>query len=302
MLEGAPAGGLGERLLALRGFSLLAALPASELALVARLSRERDLQPGDQLAAAGDSVQAVQLIVSGQVTLSRAGRPVPHTGDLETIGLLPLAAGVPHPFTALAADAVHALEIDADLVAEVLEDDFGLFTRVLRLGAAAALAASPPAGVHPPDGDLLGRRGQMRALGSAPWRPGLAPLDAAQKLLALRATALLRTLPVDGLAALAKRLEPVQLRPGAELRVREGTGEVLLLVAGRVTTSGGELAPGDAPGLLEALAGAAPAFELRTLTPAQLLRTTAADLFDVLEDHHATGRALLAEIVRVIAT
>jgi CRP-like cAMP-binding protein len=299
MLEGTPPGGLGERLLALRGFSLLAALPASELALVARLSHERDLQPGERLAVAGESVHAVQLIVSGLVSLSRAGRPMSRAGGVETVGLLPLAAGVPHPFTAVATDAVHALEIEADLVAEVLEDDFGLFARILQLGAAAALAASPRAEEDRPAGDLLQRRAEARELVAASRRPPpkLAPLDAAEKLLALRATALFRTLPVDGLAALAKRLQPVQLRPGAELRAPQGSPDVLLVVAGRVATTDGELAPGAAPGLLEALAGASRPMHLRALTPAQLLQTTIADLFDVLEDHHAMARALLAAIL-----
>ena len=288
-------GGFGERLLALRGFSLLSALPATELALVARLSRERDLQAGEAFAVEGEPVQAVQLIVSGQARLWRAGLPIPSTAALDTVGLLPLAAGLPHPFSVVAVDAVHALEIDADLVAEVLEDDFALFARVLRLGAGYALAradlAVPPAVQRPQPGSIVA--------GSA--RPSLAPLDAAERLLALRGMPLFRTAPVDGLAALAKRLELVQLPPSGELRTRAGSGDVLLLVAGRARLAAGDLESGAALGVLEALADQSPALHLRALAPVQLLRGSVADLFDVLEDHHAMGRQLLAEILRAIA-
>jgi CRP-like cAMP-binding protein len=300
MLDGAPPGGLGERLLALRGLPLLAALPAAELALVARLSRERDLQPGETLAVEGDSVQAVQLIVSGQVTLARDGRPVPGAGVLETVGLLPLAAGLPHPFTAVAADAVHALEIDAELVAEVLEDDFGLFARVLQLGAVAALAATARATRRDPAAEA-GRPGAQRTTIAGSPGKALAPLDAAERLLVLRGNTWFRTVPLDSLAALAKRLELVQLRPDAELTAPRGPGDLLLLVAGRASTAAGELGPGAALGVLEGLADASSPIALRALTPVQLLRGSASDLFDVLEDHPAMGRALLAEMVRVIA-
>ena len=300
MLDGAPPGGLGERLLALRGFSLLAALPAAELALVARLSRERDLSPGETLAVEGESVQTVRLIVSGQVTLSRAGRPMPGVGALETVGLLALAAGLPHPFTAVAADAVHALEIDAELVAEVLEDDFGLFARVLQLGANAALAATARATPRDLAADA-GRWGKQRTTIAGSPRPALPPIDVAETLLALRATTWFRAVPLDALAALAKRLELVQLRTGAELAAPNGAGDLLLLVAGRARTAAGELAPGAALGVLETLADTSPPMPLRALSPVQLLRASASDLFDVLEDHPAMGRALLAEMLRVIA-
>lgn len=298
MHEGAPPGGFGERLLALRGFSLLSALPASELALVARLSHERDLQAGEAIAVEGEPVQAVQLIVSGQARLWRAGLPIASTAALDTVGLLPLAAGLPHPFSVVAADPVHALEIDADLVAEVLEDDFALFARVLRLGAASALAradltAPPAAHEGPPPGSIVA--------GSA--RPSLAPLDTAEKLLALRGMPLFRAAPVDGLAALAKRLELVLLPPGGELQTRAGSGDVLLLVAGRARLAAGdrETGAGADMGVLEALADLSPALHLRALAPVQILRGNVADLFDVLEDHHAMGRQLLAEILRAIA-
>jgi CRP-like cAMP-binding protein len=299
--EVAPPGGFGERLLALRGFSLLSALPASELALVARLSRERDLQAGEALAVEGEPVQAVQLVVSGQARLWRVGLPIPSTAPLDTVGLLPLAAGLPHPFSVVAADPVHALEIDADLVAEVLEDDFALFARVLRLGAVSALAradlAAPAAAHHgPAPGSIVA--------GSA--RPSLAPLDTAERLLALRGMPLFRAAPVDGLAALAKRLELVQLPPGGELRTRAGSGDILLLVAGRARLAGGGdletgAGAGAEMGVLEALADLSPALHLRALAPVQVLRGNVADLFDVLEDHHAMGRQLLAEILRAIA-
>jgi CRP-like cAMP-binding protein len=299
VLDGAPWGGLGERLLALRRFSLLAGLPASELALVARLARERDLHPGDVLAVEGDPVRGVQLIVAGRATLSRAGAPVHDVGALDTIGLLPLAAGIVHSWTAVAADPVHALEIDADQVADVLEDDFSLFAGVLKMGARYALAATRrPVALVSSSTSAADRRGSI-VKGSP--HPSPAPLDAAERLLALRAIAPLGALPVDGLAALVKRLELVQLAPGAELVTPPASGEVLLLVTGRARVDGDGAGGGGAMNLLEALADAAPAVHVRALSPVQLLRGTVSDLFDVLEDHHTMARQLLAELLRATA-
>jgi CRP-like cAMP-binding protein len=309
VLDGAPSGGLAERLLALRRFDLLSGLPASDLALVARLARDRDLQPGDVLAVEGDPVHGVQLIVSGRATLARADARVQEVGALDTIGLLPLAAGIAHSWTAVAADAVHALEVDADLVADVLEDDFSLFAGVLKMGARYALAAARRPVALVSSTGAADRRGPI-VKGSP--HPSPAALDAAERLLYLRAIDPFGALPVDGLAALVKRLELVQLAPGAELRTQPASGDLLLLVTGRAridhgsASDGGTNASGDgrrsgaALGLLEALADAPFALHLRALSPVQLLRGTIDDLFDVLQDHHRMARQLLAELLCTI--
>jgi CRP-like cAMP-binding protein len=295
MLESAPPRGLGERLLALRSFSLLALLPPSELALVARLSRERDFRAGQQLAVEGEPVQAVQLLISGRATLSRAGVPLQTAGAFDTVGLLPIAAAVPHPFAAVALEPIQALEMEAGLAAEVLEDDFALFARVLRLGATSALARleDRPAmlgGSPPPDGSAAGT--------------SFTSLDAAGRLLVLRKTRLFGKLPVDGLAAFAKRLELVSLSAGEHLRTARSSKELVVIASGQADVTWGahagtaiDAGAGTVLGALEALADQPAPLAVRARTPVQLLRAGVDDLLDVLEDHHSTGRRLMAELL-----
>lgn len=296
MLELSPPRGLGERLLALRRLPLLSMLPAAELAQLARLSRDRDFPAGAALAVEGRPVRAGQLFVSGRVDLWRAARLVRAGQPFEVLDLPAVAARLPHPFTVRAAEPVHTLEVDAGLLAEVLEDDFRLFMEVLRVAARAA----PPGAAwgewraHASDGG-----------GGRSARPAASPLDAAARLMFLRETDLFRRAPVDGLAALARRLHVAALAPGDEVALSDG-GALTVIVEGQVTwpaqggarTGGADTAgAGAVLGLRDALAGDAPPAGARADSPVVLLRAPLTDLLDVLDDHHAMGRQLMAELL-----
>jgi len=304
VLELSPPRGLGERLLALRSLPMLAILPAAELTQLARLSRDRDFPAGAVLAVEDRPVRATQIFVSGRVDLWRAGQLVRAGQALEVLDLPAVAARLPHPFTARAAEAVHTLEVDASLVAEVLEDDFRLFLEVLRVAARAI-----------PVGAALGgpraRAFDATAAGS-PGRPtkpatphATPPFDAAARLMALRETDLFRRAPVDGLAALARRLQVASLAPGDEVVLSE-TGELTIVVEGQVTwpgqagprTCGVDTAgAGAVLGLRDALAGDPPLAAARADSSVVLLRAPLTDLLDVLDDHHAMGRRLMTELM-----
>lgn len=314
-------------MLALRTFAPLAALPPSEMALLARLSRERDFQVGETLAEEGKPVESVRLIVSGRATLSRGGRSIDQAGALDTVGLLAVAAGLPHLVGAVASERIHALEVDADLVDDVLEDDFALFVRVLSLAAAGALAAATtpvderPAAVL----DVLSRADARRLVERADRPPGAgaaeeaaaADADAAgaqdvglaRRLLALHHAPLFRTSPVDGLAAFAKRLEVVRVPKGEAVALGGAAGAMAFVLAGKAVVTlvqedqpaGEATVPagaGDLLGGLRALSqDRAPQFVRAQDDQVTLLRGSASDLLDVIEDHHAMGRRILGQIL-----
>jgi CRP-like cAMP-binding protein len=292
---------LDGRLLSLRRWELLAQLPASELALLARHAREREFRAGEDLVVEGEPVESVLLLLSGAARLTRAGAPTTRTlGELDVVGLLPLAAAIRHLWGVTAEQPIHVLEIDAELMAEVIEDDQALFGRVLRQAAAGAGAA--------------GREALRRAAGHARLRPSAAAasetetatVDAAGRLLLLRASVLFGGAPVDGLAAFAKRLETVQLVPGQEREI--AAGELVILGAGCVDLVGATaestppsaaagLAPGAVVGAIEALAEIPARQTVRARTHAQLLGGSLADLLDVIDDHHAMGTSLLRALL-----
>ena len=288
----------------MRGFSLLSSLSAGDLAQVARLSRDRDFPAGAVLAIEDQPVRAAQVVISGRVDLWRAGALVRACQPFDVIELPAIAAGLPHPFTVRAAEPVHTLEIDAGLVAEVLEDDFRLFLEVLRLAARTPPAGRAPAPTVREASDAAGARARARA-------GGFSHDDAAARLIALRGTDLFKQAPVDGLAALARRLEVAHLAPGDAV-VLSDAGEVTVVVEGQVSVpaieglpiraSGGDatarvVGSGTVLGLREALAGAPPLAGVRADSSVVLLRGPLADLLDVLDDHHAMARALMAELV-----
>ncbi|HEY8926538.1 MAG TPA: hypothetical protein VIU64_19280 [Polyangia bacterium] len=299
MLELSPPRGLGERLLALRRLPLLSVLPPAELTQLARLSRDRDFPGGAELAVENRPVRTVQIFVSGSVDLWRGARLVRSGQSFEVLDLPAVAARLPHPFTVRAAQPVHTLEIDAGLVADVLEDDFRLFLEVLRVAARAATS-----------GVALGGR-RARAFDGGDGRrgwPATRPLDAAARLMALREADLFRRAPVDGLAALARRLQVASLAPGDEV-VLSDSGELTVIVEGQVTWPAGAEArgreaagPGAVLGLRDALAGEPPLAGARAASSVLLLRAPLADLLDVLDDHHAMGRRLIAELMGMAVT
>jgi CRP-like cAMP-binding protein len=316
MLEDAPPRGLGERLLSLRAFSLLAPLPASELALVARLSSERDFQAGQILATEGEPVRAVQLLVSGSAAVSRAGEVIETACAFDTVGLLPVAAGMNHLSTVVAVEPIHALEVDAELVDEVLEDDIALFVRVLRLAARSVRTAGASTSTNSTSGDgrvaiapgvLSGGRYHEAQLGSQRLlEQPLGHLDVARTLLVLRGAPLFRTAPVDGLAAFAKRLDLVRIPIGETFELAGAAAPLGMIVAGRAeitfpegsaAQSIAEAGAGDVLGILEALDSGAPRLLCHARTELHLLRGAASDLLDVIEDHHLMGRRLMAEIL-----
>jgi CRP-like cAMP-binding protein len=127
--------------------------------------------------------------------------------------------------------------------------------------------------------------------------------------MALREADLFRSAPVDGLAALARRLHVASLAPGDEVALSDA-GELTIVVEGQVTWAGleGARTPGAATagagavlGLRDALAGDPPMVDVRAASSVVLLRAPLTDLLDVLDDHHAMGRRLMTELMTMVA-
>jgi CRP-like cAMP-binding protein len=273
MLEDAPSEGLGARLLALRRFPLLMALPGPDLKLLARACHERDHEAGQTLAIEGTTADKVRLLLAGRVRLSRAGAEGKPAGPLAVIGLLPTAASVPHAVTAVADTAVHALEIEASLFADVLDDNFDLFTSTLRMGAADALAGA--------SGAISGRA----SLDTEFAMPD--HLDLVDRLLILRRATLFRAAPIDGLASFAKRMTVRRVAAGESLDVAGPDGRLVI-----------RHDDGHVLGALEALADNGLPLRQVAQRCALYLCGTVGDLLDVIEDHHGLGRSLLAALMK----
>jgi len=279
-----------ERLLHLKRVPLLSGLPASEVAVLADAAEERFFPKGAVVCREGDEASATYFVAEGALGNFRRGirvgvvRPGGGVG-----GLAVLARGAMGSHVVAEEDTL-ALEIDADAIAEVLEDRFPILQYLLREVNRQALELLrrhrlDPNRVFPePPGDLVAGGG----------------LDLVDRLLLLRRMPVFARSSVTALAELARTLANVRFEPGTVLwHEGEPSHGILLLSSGGVqaTGSGGvsfRAGPGFALGALEAVGQVPRWYEARALTPVVALQAQTDVLVDLFEDSFDMAMDFLA--------
>ena len=109
----------------LRRLPILQPLGDEEVASLARSARRRYCRPGDVLMREGEAVEALTLISSGMVEMSkqmgaRLQWPLLQMGAGQMVGALPLLTGLPAPFSARAVVPCHLIELPRSAVERVL--------------------------------------------------------------------------------------------------------------------------------------------------------------------------------------
>lgn len=260
------------KLMGLRRFPLFTTADLDEVATVAENVTERTFAPGSVLAAAGSYPRAMQLVLEGRVESYPSGRTwIGPTvlGALEVFADQPLDAGW------IAITDVRTLELSASTVGEILEDNVGVMLATLRELGQRLLARGPD-------------------VGSAPVPAGQ-PLGLVERLLALRQQLPFKSARLQALTTLAKTCHEVRWSSGESIVSANDRQEFgLIVLEGELALeSGATLGPGSSVGLLEAIAGARHQ-GARALTPVRALRTSAAAIFDVIEDHTDVGLGMIA--------
>ena len=171
-----------ERLLHLKRIPLLSGLPASEVAVLAEAAQERFYAKGELVFREDAMASATLFVVEGRLANLRRGIQVGTVGPGQGIGGMPVLARAEYGSQVVALEDTLALEIDADAVADVLEDRLPVLQHLLREVSRQALDLLlenrlDPSVVFPmPPGDLSGSE----------------QLDLVDRLLLLRADARLR--------------------------------------------------------------------------------------------------------------
>lgn len=111
-----------EKALALRAAPLFGPLPAEALVPVARLCRERELEPGEPLFEEGELGDAMYIVVRGRVRVLRRDRVVAELGAGECVGEMSALDWEPRSATVVATEPTQLVRLDRSDMMDLLTD------------------------------------------------------------------------------------------------------------------------------------------------------------------------------------
>lgn len=140
--------GRGRKAEALRGVPLFSTCNARELAQVAGLSVEVDLDRGTMLTREGHAGGLAYVILDGSAEVVRRGRRIATLGPGAVVGELSLIDGLPRSASVRATSDLHVLELDAHDLQRLLDRAPHVMRKLLealslRIRAADTAAAGP---------------------------------------------------------------------------------------------------------------------------------------------------------------
>jgi CRP-like cAMP-binding protein len=285
-----------ERLLHLKRIPLLSGLPASEVAALADAARERFFPRGELVFREGAVANAILFVVEGRLASLRRGIQVGTVGPGQGIGGMPVLARAEYGAQVVAEEDTLALEIDADAVADVLEDRLPVLQHMLREVSRQALDLLLQ---HRLDPSLVfpAPRGEL---------PGSEQLDLVDRLLLLRRMSVFERTSITALAELARTMAQVRFEAGTALwQQGEPAAHLVMIYSGsvRAKVPGGGVefsaGPGFPLGALEALGQRPRWYDAVATTPVVGLYGQTDVLVDLFEDNFEMAMDYLAVIARV---
>ncbi len=289
------AAGAVELLVALKAVSPFASLPPEDLALLVERSTPRSFGPGEVVIEHGSPVDAIHLLLEGSLLEERGGQTWALREPYEIVGGVDALAGVNADVAVRAKVATRTLELERDALLDVCYDRFDVLATIASGIAATAIAA---------------RRliGSTAGLGDASASPAAADhaheLDLAERVAFMRGIPVLQDAAVLTLAGVAAVSTQVGVAAGEPLWRRGDRADHLLLIVSGVLDCAGDgephfaLGPGEAAGVLDALAMVPRWYDATARSRLVALRARIADVMDVLEDDPATAVAALAQLAR----
>lgn len=287
-------GGQVERILHLKQLPIIGNLPAADLALVADRMRERFFRKGEWLLREGEPARAFYAVLEGKLHVSREDRTMGHTGPGGVVAAFAILGRDPRGLSVRAEADTLALEIEADAVSAILEENFGIMHHVLREISRQLISQ-------------LARQENPWGKVPVPPDPGMArerELDLVERIFFMRHAAPFRRASINALAELSRGFTEVRLEPGTTLwKAGDPAGWVSLVVSGEVTcwSEGGapqHLGPGAPLGSLEAIAESPRWYSAVTRTQVTALNGPIEGLVDIFEDNFEMAMDYMAFMAR----
>ena len=262
-----------ERRTALHDSIGLAGVDADAVGALASVSRRASYAPDRVLVHAGEPRTSVQILLSGDLQVMRAGRVWPHALVRPYVDLFWLARDS-MPLEVKTTNGAEVLELPVEALEEILEEHFSTSLAFMRL-LATNLLTTP------------------RWAATTPMRAKVSGARLTDRLAALQEGLPFARGHVDALMQLEEEAAELQLDDGSALwPAGEPVRSLVVPLRGAANVAASDELAGI--GGIELLAGAARMTPLEASRPWSALRITEASLIDVLEDHHALTRDLIA--------
>lgn len=269
-----------QRLMYLRTLPLFGSLPSEELAVLAEHTRERFYRRGRALLRGDQPVDAIHLLVRGEVQVRHQGHLVRTFRSRDAVGVMALLARSHEAVDAIALEDVISLELRGEVLYEIFEERFSMLFHVLQ----ATCRLLRHERLQMPAG------GYSRTAGEGMTCP-TRPLDLVERTFFLRRSLPFAKSSLLGLGQMARHLREVRLDPRAPVwSIGDDATHILLLVCGRVRcrTEEGEtfrFGGGDGLGMIDMLAERPRWYDACAEHPIVALELERELLLDVLEDH-----------------
>ena len=279
-----------ERVLLLKRLPMVSTLSGPQLAFVAEQIGERFFPKGSVLLREGEAPGALYFPVEGRIHLTSRGRVIGHAGPGRAVGPFHVLARDERGLGAVAETDTVALELSAETLFEIFDEQFAILQHVLREVSRQIVEHV----VRFPDAVVF--------LTPSTEGPPTPPreLDLVERIFLLRKSPVFLNPSISALGQLARGLTEVRMPPGTRLwREGEATGWGSMIVSGsiRCTSSRGHdfvAGPGIALGALDAVAEVPRWFDAVTETPVVALQANMQYLIDVFEDNFAMAIDYLA--------
>lgn len=283
-----------DRVLALRSLSLFDGLRTRDLTAIAHLMHDEEVEAGQVLQAEGRPCDRLWVVPEGRLRWLAGGTVVDEEQAPGFVGLNAALGGSGATLECRAATDGAAMWMDAGAFLDVLEDHFELFLHVRRWLAERVVGLQAEVGSF---------HTVAEATSVEPWpEPPMAIVD---RLLAMRRTPVFRDIPVNAVAQMARGDRDFTCESGSELWCRGDAGAFLVVVTrGEVECRcpdggvGFRAGPGFVLGADAALGGVAYGYDATAATEVGGIRIEASMLIDVIEDHPAVARWILAHFAR----
>lgn len=288
------AGGQVERILHLKQLPVIGTLPSGDLALVAERMRERFFQKGEWLLREGEPARAAFAVLDGNLHVSRQGAAIGHTRGGGIVGGFAIIGRDPRGLSVRAEADSLVLELAADDVFDILEDNFGIMHHVLRDIArqlVGIISRQPNPWAHIP-------------INPDPGMKRARELDLVERIFFMRTATLFRRASINALAEMSRGMTEVRAEPGTTLwKAGDPATFVSLLVSGQVTctTPGGvpqHLGPGSPLGSIEATAEQVRWYTAVARTQVTALNGSVDGLIDIFEDNFGMAMDYTALMAR----
>ena len=282
-----------ERAIYLRAIPVTAQLPASVVHAVALHLADREFDAGSRLMTKGQSVKSMHLVTAGTVGLFKDGARIGEIAPPQSVGFLNIIARSDAPYDAIAETKIETLELTAERLLGLLEDQEQLLAATIHYAAERLLSEM--------------KELPAKALAIAPENiPIDVPdreLDLVERVFFLRCMSAFKRTNLSALSGLAEQMSERRVAAGTELFSAGAPPTVtVFIIRGTVdceTPDGRKFSfgPGTAVGGVEAIAGKARWYSARASTDLVMLEGRASHLLDMTEDNFEMGMDFVSTLV-----